>query len=1259
MVPDTRATAATLDLRGRRLNGGSAVRFSNQFRQINPLRNSFIAPKPPLVNESTVLESYVDTTLASSNGDRTQQSGVVEKFRIATPVRDAERIQNSQLPDIADEDESINLDQSRLSIFVIRSQASSEGKMSEVSNWSTASSWPDLEKELLATIRKARDELSKTVSERRKEYKILAENGWTEESECDRSNFDDNIDMLISQTATFVKETVDMIITAGCTDEKKISTASDKIDAVRKKVFAAVEKMPPVSDNGDLEAKAASEKTLEHRRHMLSEISAQVIIKIKDPQTQDLQEQLGLGAEAGHVPAPVEGRTTRSTTNVLRKAADGVGQLVGAIQSSPHSPFNRKSGKTPTRLTSTPNDDIAATATVVGKPPAAPQKNGQERTESWVEGHGPPERAPAPTPLPTATGYDGGLQAALDQAQSDLATSKQEHAAEKTGVREEEEIRKKREEAQKAATKEKEEKKKSRKAAAKEREAAAKEKEAAAKREKEGTAKKKEEEEEAQKNREAEAKRKEEEAAAIAARDQEEAKKATEKAEKSRQEAERLKKEKEALQERGRRELAETLAALKASREETEMTARRRANLAAQNAAPLATPAAFPSPTRSREAADATLQGSIDRVVTETKWDADVANQFAVRATEIYNNHQTDVSIADAVGFAKVDTVRELEKESWEIVKGKNARSHKRSPAKSADASTCSDEPMVTGFKSAEQVNKELLARSRLKEFRPSKRFGEGSFLGYQEARREFDRATSMDGLQAEDRWAEVKFYFEGIALKLAGVRATGETAEAALKRAFERMDRYFGARKPSPRESLQPLIDAGPIKEDDTNAHIFLALALEREIHEAKAQGKGSAPGYDQDHLIADVVNGTVPHLGDRFWQKVQDSGIEQEGKFNLLIAEIMKYAEVLRMRPNFGRGGKGGAGGKGGGHGGNGNGSNGGGSNSNGGANGGANGSGASGGAGGGSNGGGNNGTGAGSNNNSNGNAGGNNNNNTGARNGKNQNDNGSRRSRKRNNSNRSANGDDNNNNNNNNNDARRESPAQCCGGNHGPNNNCNGATSKATQAPQPVSALPAYVGLPLNYAETIQFAPPRVQEGPCPFCGGPHRLLNCVTITDEKYDGRKRRALFKEKNMCYNCGECGHQKWQCMKEPARCGTCGLTGHHTLLHFDDQPGHQTGTTLGDHFPRRRNAPKATPSTTSGNARRAPQKSTNGEAAKAPMPASGEEGATAAAATAPPNNDENSMVGGVKLGNVIPISGAPLSLIDVNLPAESARTDC
>ena len=308
-------------------------------------------------------------------------------------------------------------------------------------------------------------------------------------------------------------------------------------------------------------------------------------------------------------------------------------------------------------------------------------------------------------------------------------------------------------------------------------------------------------------------------------REAEEARRAIEKAERSSQEAEKLK-EREAVEEEGRKRLAELLKALKLSQGRAAMATRHNAGLTAQNAAPQAAPAATPSPTRSREAADMSLQ---QKLIVVEKWDIGKANRFAVRATEIYENLHYDITIAEAVSAAKVDTVQEQERESWETVKGRNATSHKRSPAKSADVSTRSDEPLITAVKSADQVNKELLARSRLKEFRPSKLIDEGTFLGYQETKREFNRATVMDGLQAEDKWSEIKFYFGGLALDLAGVRATGETA---LKRAFERMDRHFGARKLSPRESLQYIIDAGPIKEDDSTAHVRLALLLEREVH-------------------------------------------------------------------------------------------------------------------------------------------------------------------------------------------------------------------------------------------------------------------------------------------------------------------------------------------------------------------------------------------------------------------------------------------
>ena len=172
--------------------------------------------------------------------------------------------------------------------------------MSEVSTASTWGGWGESAKPL----QKSKKEIGDSLREMIKEYQTLVQVGWTEESEEDRSNFDDNIDTLINRTAAFIKESVDMVATSGCTDEKQIVKATEKVESFRIKIFAAVEKMPPVSDNNDAEAKTASEKTLEYRRKMLADIGTKVTIK--------MDEQMALGADCLLYTSPSPRDRTRS-----------------------------------------------------------------------------------------------------------------------------------------------------------------------------------------------------------------------------------------------------------------------------------------------------------------------------------------------------------------------------------------------------------------------------------------------------------------------------------------------------------------------------------------------------------------------------------------------------------------------------------------------------------------------------------------------------------------------------------------------------------------------------------------------------------------------------------------------------------------------------------------------------------------------------------------------------------------------------------
>ena len=121
--------------------------------------------------------------------------------------------------------------------------------------------------------------------------------------------------------------------------------------------------MPPVSDTGNWKR----QRKLKFCRKMLAMIGDKVVIMLAKKYP---QEQVRLGAEAGTTAGHVQ-PVTRSM------AAKAVGAMRDAI-ASPGSPFSQstKTAATLLPLSPTPNDNVA------GKPPTAPPKSGQERTES-------------------------------------------------------------------------------------------------------------------------------------------------------------------------------------------------------------------------------------------------------------------------------------------------------------------------------------------------------------------------------------------------------------------------------------------------------------------------------------------------------------------------------------------------------------------------------------------------------------------------------------------------------------------------------------------------------------------------------------------------------------------------------------------------------------------------------------------------------------------------------------------------------------
>ena len=122
--------------------------------------------------------------------------------------------------------------------------------------------------------------------------------------------------------------------------------------------------------------------------------------------------------------------------------------------------------------------------------------------------------------------------------------------------------------------------------------------------------------------------------------------------------------------------------------------------------------------------------------------------------------------------------------------------------------------------------------------------------------------------MTAEDAWNELPHYFDGLAMKLVGRRSANESAEAAVEKAWKRLDRHFSQRKLTPKECLQDILDAGEIDKFDEQGHIELAINLEAEIDEAEALGTASA--FDEPPLLNEVLYRKIRYFTEEFWGRV-----------------------------------------------------------------------------------------------------------------------------------------------------------------------------------------------------------------------------------------------------------------------------------------------------------------------------------------------------------------------------------------------------
>ena len=172
--------------------------------------------------------------------------------------------------------------------------------------------------------------------------------------------------------------------------------------------------------------------------------------------------------------------------------------------------------------------------------------------------------------------------------------------------------------------------------------------------------------------------------------------------------------------------------------------------------------------------------------------------------------------------------------------------------------------------------------------------FSNGSHSAYIAQKRAFENATGDKRIAAVDRFAELRFWFDGLALDLVGRCPPGMAPEKAIERAWKRLDEHFGGRIVTPEESLREVLKTGVIGKDDADAHVILAMKLEQEHDEAVALNCASA--FDEVHVIARLVNAKVPHMHEEYWGRLARG--EKAPSFTGLIEEIRIRAKMLKWK-------------------------------------------------------------------------------------------------------------------------------------------------------------------------------------------------------------------------------------------------------------------------------------------------------------------------------------------------------------------------
>ena len=195
------------------------------------------------------------------------------------------------------------------------------------------------------------------------------------------------------------------------------------------------------------------------------------------------------------------------------------------------------------------------------------------------------------------------------------------------------------------------------------------------------------------------------------------------------------------------------------------------------------------------------------------------------------------------------------------------------------------------------RVRSQQLAMDTAKEWRPSKKFINGTRAEYRDIMNEFERVEALEGLNSRLLLQELRHYFGGSAGGIVEAHLKCRDSNEGLAKAKSILDDLFGQKIDSTTALMEEILDGGQIDRDDYQAHI----ALYKDLVELCITSESSdvVEKIDTRENVHKIVRMRLVYASEEFHKK-EVKLIREQGRHSTMDELREKISERLKIIDN-----------------------------------------------------------------------------------------------------------------------------------------------------------------------------------------------------------------------------------------------------------------------------------------------------------------------------------------------------------------------